>query len=226
MALYSSVLYVLGLAITMVVVGIGVTSLAGAFLSAACLSIISSIITIVFGSLLLIPGFWYRFGLGRYVNVPKNRVAGPAGAFAIGLTFGFSWIPCVTPIYVSMVSLAAVEGNLLQAAVLMLFYALGMGLPLVAFGMAAAYAKVTLGKRSRKAMLYVEKIAAGALVILSVNDILPFFALPKLIPLLARSFHSGDRRRSNHDEEAGGVFLFVQGLLSVYVPSLERYEGE
>jgi len=182
-ALYSSFLYVLGLAIAMVVAGIGVTSLAGAFLSAAYLSIISSIIMIVFGSLLLIPGFWYRFGLGRYVNVPKNRVAGPAGAFAVGLTFGFSWIPCVTPIYVSMVSLAAVEGNVLQAAVLMLFYALGMGLPLVALGVAAAYAKVTLGKRSRKAMLYVEKIAGGALVTLGVNNILPFFALPKLIPL-------------------------------------------
>jgi len=182
-ALYSSVLYVLGPAITMVMLGVGVTLLACAFLSAAYLSVISPIIMIVFGSLILIPGFWYRFGLGRYVNVPKNRVAGPAGAFAIGLTFGFSWIPCVTPIYVSIVSLAAVEGNALQAAVLMLFYALGVGLPLVAHGVAAAHAKVTLGRRSRKAMLYVEKIAGGALVILGVNSILPFFALPKFIPL-------------------------------------------
>jgi len=82
---------------------------------------------IVFGSLLLIPGFWCRFGLGRYVNVPKNRAAGPVGAFAIGLTLDFGWIACVTPIYVSIVSLAAVEGNGLQAAVHMLFHALGNG---------------------------------------------------------------------------------------------------
>ncbi len=182
-ALYSSILYVLGLAITMVVVGVGVTVLAGVFLSAGYLSIASSIIMIVFGSMLLIPGFWYRFGLGRYVNVPKNRVAGPLGAFAIGLTFGFSWIPCVSPIYLSIVSLATVEGNALYAAVLMLSYALGMGLPLIALGVAAAYAKVALGGRSRRAMLYVEKIAGAVLVVLGINNILPFIGLPKFIPL-------------------------------------------
>ena len=182
-AFYSSVLYVLGLAITMVMAGVVVSLLAGTFLSAAYVSIISSIIMIVFGSMLIIPGFWYRFGLGRYVNVPKNRVAGPLGAFAIGLTFGFSWIPCVTPIYLSIVSLAALEGSALHAAILMLFYACGMGLPLVVLGVVAVYAKVSLGRRSRKAMLYVEKIAGGVLVLLGVNNILPFFALPKLIPL-------------------------------------------
>ena len=182
-AFYSSVLYVLGLATTMVMAGVVVSLLAGTFLSAAYISIISSIIMIVFGSMLLIPGFWYRFRLGRYVNVPKNRVAGPLGAFAIGLAFGFSWIPCVTPIYLSIVSLAALEGSALHAAILTLSYALGMGLPLVALGVAAFYAKVSLGKRSQKAMLYVEKIAGGVLVLLGVNNILPFFGLPKFIPL-------------------------------------------
>ncbi|MFB0568349.1 MAG: cytochrome c biogenesis CcdA family protein [Nitrososphaeria archaeon] len=182
-AFYSSFLYVLGLAVTMVMAGVVVTFLAGTFLSAAYVSIISSIIMIVFGSMLLIPGFWYRFGLGRYVNVPKNRVVGPLGAFAIGLTFGFSWIPCVTPIYLSILSLAAVEGSVLHAAILMLFYAFGVGLPLVALGVVAVYAKVSLGKRSRRAMLYIEKIAGGVLVLLGVNNILPFFALPKFIPL-------------------------------------------
>jgi len=43
--------------------------------------------------------------------------------------------------------------------------------------------KVTLGKRSRKAMLYVEKIAGPVLVILGVNNIFSSFALPKFIPL-------------------------------------------
>jgi len=147
-AFYSSFLYVLGLAVTMVMAGVVVTFLAGTFLSAAYVSIISSI-----------------------------------GAFAIGLTFGFSWIPCVTPIYLSILSLAAVEGSVLHAAILMLFYAFGVGLPLVALGVVAVYAKVSLGKRSRRAMLYIEKIAGGVLVLLGVNNILPFFALPKFIPL-------------------------------------------
>ncbi len=55
-------------------------------------------------------------------------------SFAIGAAFSVAWSPCIGPILGVVLTLAATSGNALQGAVLLLAYALGLGVWFLAFG--------------------------------------------------------------------------------------------
>ena len=61
-------------------------------------------------------------------------------AFLLGLTFSFSWTPCVGPVLGSVLALAASGGSgALQGAGLMLVYTLGLALPFLVLALASSY---------------------------------------------------------------------------------------
>lgn len=66
----------------------------------------------------------WRRALGR--GYPRS--------FAIGAAFSVAWTPCVGPILGVVLTLAAATGSWQQGAVLLAFYALGLGLWFMAFG--------------------------------------------------------------------------------------------
>ena len=64
-----------------------------------------------------------------------RKVAGPAGAFLLGLAFAAGWSPCIGPILASILLFAGKEGNAAKATLLLLAYSGGFALPFLASGL-------------------------------------------------------------------------------------------
>jgi cytochrome c-type biogenesis protein len=61
---------------------------------------------------------------------------GPVTALGAGVAFAIGWTPCIGPTLAAILTLAAADGHAEQGAVLLLVYALGLGMPFLAFGLA------------------------------------------------------------------------------------------
>jgi cytochrome c-type biogenesis protein len=66
----------------------------------------------------------------------RREESGPVTALVAGLAFAIGWTPCIGPTLAAILTLAAGEGHAEQGAVLLLVYALGLGVPFLAFGLA------------------------------------------------------------------------------------------
>jgi cytochrome c biogenesis protein CcdA len=92
---------------------------------------------------------WYRSGYPRSVS--------------IGAAFSVAWSPCIGPILGVVLTLAATSGTAAQGALLLVFYALGLGVWFLAFG--AAFGWLTPQLRKIQPYMPGMMIAAGALFI-------------------------------------------------------------
>jgi cytochrome c biogenesis protein CcdA len=95
----------------------------------------------VFGFILLSKPLQARFSLAMagMSSVGENLLSkvtggGLAGQFALGLTLGLVWSPCVGPTLGGAVALASQGHDLSQTALLMSLFGLGAGTPLIAIG--------------------------------------------------------------------------------------------
>jgi cytochrome c-type biogenesis protein len=66
----------------------------------------------------------------------RREGSGPVMALVAGLAFAIGWTPCIGPTLAAILTLAAAEGHAEQGAVLLLVYALGLGVPFLVFGLA------------------------------------------------------------------------------------------
>jgi cytochrome c-type biogenesis protein len=71
----------------------------------------------------------------RRIHV-RHEATGPVTALGAGVAFAIGWTPCIGPTLAAILTLAAAEGHAEQGAVLLLVYALGLGVPFLAFGLA------------------------------------------------------------------------------------------
>src|SRR5262245_1446407 len=98
---------------------------------------------IVAGSFIVLAGLIYA-GLPlpalllaeKRLNLRREGESGPVTALAAGVAFAIGWTPCIGPTLAAILTLAAGEGHAGQGAVLLLVYALGLGVPFLAFGLA------------------------------------------------------------------------------------------
>jgi|APSaa5957512535_1039671.scaffolds.fasta_scaffold00696_8 cytochrome c-type biogenesis protein len=89
-------------------------------------------ITQVGGGIVGIFGVMTLFGKGFSGATFKGRPASTfIGFFLFGATFALGWTPCVGPILSSILMLAASEKTVSQGMILLFFYAVGLGLPLI-----------------------------------------------------------------------------------------------
>src|ERR671937_3285084 len=65
----------------------------------------------------------------------RREGSGPLTALVAGVAFAIGWTPCIGPTLAAILTLAAGEGHADQGAVLLLVYALGLGVPFLAFGL-------------------------------------------------------------------------------------------
>jgi len=109
---------------------------------------------------LLRVGFLYREARVDTAANPRTL----AGAYAMGLAFGFGWTPCVGPALAAILMVASGMGELWRGGALLLVYGLSMTLPFV---IVALFASPFLAwvARHRGLMGYVEK-AMGVMLIL------------------------------------------------------------
>lgn len=123
----------------------------------------------VAGSIIVVLGLLYVVpGLLRFAEVERRpfmaRVRpGLAGAFPLGLAFGFGWTPCVGPGLGVILTLGTREASVGRAALLLFFFSLGFGVwfVLAAFGMRRA-AAASAWIRRRAGVL---QVAGGILMV-------------------------------------------------------------
>ena len=73
--------------------------------------------------------------VGLQIKAIKAKKANSlAGAFFLGIPFSMSFCPFCTPILLTILTVAAATGKIWYSAVLMLFFSLGRGLPLLIAG--------------------------------------------------------------------------------------------
>jgi cytochrome c biogenesis protein CcdA len=84
-------------------------------------------------------------------------------SFVVGATFSIAWTPCVGPILGVVLTLAAASGSWQQGGLLLMFYALGLGVWFLAFG--AFFGWLSPRLRALRPWLPKLMIVAGAVFI-------------------------------------------------------------
>ena len=104
----------------------------------------------------------YRF------NVPASLKPGnPWSSFIFGVTFAFSWTPCVGPILGSVLLLASSSATVGQGAFLLSIFALGLAIPFLIIAAGVAHASETIKKLSH-ILPYISFIGGVFLLFLAV----------------------------------------------------------
>ena len=101
--------------------------------------------------------------LQRTLKPTWSPATGLAGAPLLGAVFAIGWTPCIGPTLVAVTSLASYQGDPGRAAIIGLFYCLGLGIPflLVALGFGWVGGSVAWVRRH----IRVFNIIGGALLI-------------------------------------------------------------
>lgn len=125
----STFIFVLGFATIFTALGASATWVGGFILTnRVLLSRIGGVVIIVLGLVVLgvlkIPALYRE----RRITFAR-RPGGTLGAYPVGMAFGFAWTPCVGPVLAAILTLAATTQRGTDGALLLLAYALGLGLP-------------------------------------------------------------------------------------------------
>lgn len=185
-----SLAFVLGFSVVFVLLGATASALGQAFTRAFdWLAVVAGLAIAVLGlhltGLVTIPALMREARAGM-----ERRPAGLAGAFGVGLAFGFGWAPCVGPVLAAILLLAARTETLAQGTALLAAYAAGMGLPFV---VAAAFAGPFLAwmARVRQRLATIQVVTGWAMVatgLLIASGQMPRIGgwLVELVPIFGR----------------------------------------
>jgi len=88
--------------------------------------------------------------------------SGDAGGFLLGLSLGAVWTPCAGPVLASILVLAAKAQDLTQSSTLLLVFAIGAGIPMLAI----AYGGQAIAARVRGLSRYTHRLQQGFGVLL------------------------------------------------------------
>lgn len=163
-AVASALVFVVGFSLVFVALGAGASAVNALIVdNIGTIGKIAGAVIVLFGlhttGLLRIP-LLYREARFHPDRVP----AGLAGAFVIGVAFGFGWTPCIGPILATILALAASTDSLGYGVSLLGTYALGLGVPFVAAAIAVRPFTRFL-ERFRRHTRKVEIAAGGLLVV-------------------------------------------------------------
>lgn len=170
-----SIVFFLGLATTIVVLGASATALSR-FLFGYL-----SLLTSLGGVLIIVFGVMSFFGIGfSGMQLLERPVGGVVGSYLYGATFALGWSACVGPILGALLTMLATQGiAVAQGALLAFVYALGLGTPLIIIstyfsrlGTGSKFWQVIKGKAyfvtigGRELMLHTTSMASGVLLVL------------------------------------------------------------
>ncbi len=89
---------------------------------------------------------------------------GYASSAIMGVVFAAGWTPCIGPVYGAVLTMAANEGDVAQAGVLLAVYSLGLGIPFLVTAFALDSAQGVL-RRLQRSMRTIQ-LASGAFLVL------------------------------------------------------------
>lgn len=144
-----TVLFYLGLLVTLVPLGVGVSAVSGVFYGHRPLLIaVAGWMIIGFGAMQILGRSFATPFAGRIHRAARgitSRRTGWVPTLALGAVYGLAGF-CSGPILGAILTLAATQGSPLQGGVLLATYALGMAAPL--FVLAALWDRFNLGQRA------------------------------------------------------------------------------
>jgi cytochrome c-type biogenesis protein len=182
--------FVLGLALIFALLGASASVLGQTLLqNLPLLWKVGGVLVVIFGlqmlGVLRIP-FLYR--TARLTEIKPNAQATHAGAFVMGLAFGAGWTPCVGPFLAGLLGLASQQDTVGEGVLLLLVYALGLGVPFVLAGLAVDRS-LSLMRSVRPHMLAIERLSGALLIAMGV--LLFTEQLTRITSLLTRVFGNG-----------------------------------
>ncbi len=120
------------------------------------------------------PGqFWSRIiarlHMALYMDTrlharPSQRY-GYLGSLFMGVVFSAGWTPCIGPIYGAVLTLASTGGSVSRAGVLLLAYAIGLGIPFLLTALALNRAQGVF-RRLQRHMRTVETVSGAFLILI------------------------------------------------------------
>lgn len=131
-ALLPSLGFVLGFSSVFVALGASATLVSRLLLSWRYeTNLIGGAIIVLFGIFAsgLIPMPWLEHDLRYHGTLPTGRLA---GAYVLGLAFGFGWTPCIGPVLGAILTVSAVSATAAAGIILLTAYSLGLGIPFLA----------------------------------------------------------------------------------------------
>ncbi|WP_305063791.1 cytochrome c biogenesis CcdA family protein [Methanococcoides sp.] len=121
------------------------------------------------GIIVILMGLTLLFDLGTFnfigsLSGKQFKENGLMGGLLLGISLGIIWIPCVGPILASILSLVAIEGDLLYGAFLLFVYSMGLGIPMlvIAYSVNISSSKLSM---IAKYDMYLKKVVGFILVI-------------------------------------------------------------
>lgn len=182
--LRNALAYVLGFSTVFIALGIALGAV-GTFASAIDIVPENRTLLVRIGGVLLIVLGLYQTGLLRLPFLERDRRmamnAGPPGtvtsSFIIGVTFGAGWSPCVGPILGAILTMAAGQGSIERAALLLTMYSLGLGIPFmlaaIAFGSSASMIRRLNGRLGTvTAISGAVMLGVGVIMVLGMYELL------------------------------------------------------
>ncbi|MGI9391744.1 MAG: cytochrome c biogenesis CcdA family protein [Boseongicola sp.] len=142
---FGPVVLAAGMSISFVLLGMLVSVFGPAFgIDDQTISNAAAVLMIGFGLVLLVPQFSERFataaaGFSAQADDSMNQIdqQGYSGQFVGGVLLGAVWSPCIGPTLGGAISLASQGESLVQAAAIMLTFALGVSTTILALGYGA-----------------------------------------------------------------------------------------
>jgi cytochrome c-type biogenesis protein len=182
--------FVFGLAIIFALLGASASVLGRTLLqNQERLYQIGGVIVVIFGLQMLgITRIPFLARTARVAEVTPNVKRTHVGAFAMGLAFGAGWTPCVGPFLAGLLGLASQQETVGAGVLLLLVYALGLGIPFLLAGVAVDRS-LNVMRNIRPHMLTIERFS-GVLLI-GMGILLFTEQLTRITALLTRVFGNG-----------------------------------
>lgn len=114
----------------------------------------------------------------------KKEHQGILGAIILGFSMGSPWIACITPIYLSIVTIAMNQETFIFGFLLFSFYALGLMIPYILVGTALGLINQRVLVKFIKISSWLQKIFAALLIWIGIEFLLSAFGIGGLLPFI------------------------------------------
>ena len=174
-AVVNSILFVAGFTAVFMTMGWAATTFGQAVArSLPWLTRIGGVVLVVLGlhlaGVLRIPAF------AREMRVQlSSRPAGAAGSLLVGVAFGAGWTPCIGPVLASILLYTSLEATMAEGTLLLVTYALGLGIPFVLASVAFNWFMAG-AEHVKRWMVPLERMAGTLLVVIGLLMVSGSFA--------------------------------------------------
>ncbi len=112
----------------------------------------------------------------------KKGYEGYSGSFSLGFSLGYSWVGCVTPIYLSVVIIISNQADFILGIIVFLVYGLGIMIPFIIIGALIGLIRMRFLVKIIKLGSKIQKIFAIILFYIGIELVMSAFGIPGLIP--------------------------------------------